>query len=969
MSLTKWATSYPTSSRLVPTLRRLRQRYRIGRCRSDPGMKWLVNFDEAERIGMGVRLPLTTDQASTGFDILLVLGVKSDIALTDSTDVLKQLLDAHHYTDGISFVSTGTPTNNTADAPSGFSSTDPGEEQSYLAERATTARPADGSNSEVLATALGLRDDNAMVLASLANGTAREQVDARHMNRALWPATWGYFLGQMMSGAPIFSEDIAWAKQHFVEHVRALGPLPTIRLGKQPYGILPVTSLNLWKPKAGQQAQFSRDLKLRDFLMTMRSVWQQNLNEVPRIGRSNSPEQDLTDILSMEGVSSSYSIRHLMGENYLRSLWTQIVTGDQTHWWRKQRELTRVALNTVGLNWSPLLSGATYSGRYQTLKGPAVQPEMLSEDAMLSPNYISLLLNETNLENLRKETFAQFQPKGLLYSLLRHAMLLEYWTAALNLASQRLIDSGIIAQVFEPEMYGVGGTPKTAWDLLNGPAAAGITTGPLWPFLFNLDSVPNNPAIQMRVAPVREMRESLTHLKGVSARKLERLSAGTLDLCSHRLDAWITSFATKRLAEIRRTNPTGILLGGYGWVTNLKAAPHPGYESRVGSELGETLKLANNPGYTHTPSLNQAATVAVLRSGHQTNSNTTVGDLLAIDLSSERVSLAKWLLDGVRQGQPLGALLGYRFERRLQQARLGEFIPFFRDLSPLVARKLEQTNDQAGQSVESIAANNVADGLDLQRKWNAIPRPAPSGTSLLEILLAPLEKQPNPQRLQQARALLEAELDLLDDAVDAVSDALIAESVHHAVQGNPLRTASTLDAIATGEAPPPELEVVRTPRTGSALTHRVVALFGGAASPAPEWGRPVVAHRADAEPYLNFWASRLLGIPSKVRCLVERLDPSTAQVLETKELRLNELGLAPLDFIYAAEGNRDGQPSEIELRVLHTIKRKPGGFAKDCADSNQPGSRNRLGGDRFELQRIHGVVARRAQTHYLVARD
>ena len=902
----------------------------------DPGMKWMVNFDEAERIGMGVRIPLTTDLATTGFDIVLVLGVKSDVSLTDSTEELKQLLDAHHYTDGMSFVSPGTPTNNTADAPSGFSSTDPGEEQSYLAERATSARPDDGSNSDVLSTALGLRDNNAMVLANLANGTAREQVDARHMNRALWPATWGYFLGQMMSGAPMFSEDIAWAKQHFVEHVRALGPLPTIRLGKQPYGILPVTSLNLWKPKAGQEAQFSRDLKLRDFLVSLRGVWQQNLNEVPRIGRGGSAEQDLTDILSMDGVSSSYAVRHLMGEHYLRSLWSFLVSGDQTQWWRKQRELSRAGLNMVGLNWNPLLSGTTYSGWSQTLNGPAVQPEMLSEDAMLSPNYITLLLNETNLEKLRRETFTQFQPKGLLYSLLRHSMLLEYWGAALNLSSQRLIDSGIIAPVFEPELVGIGGATRRAWDMLNAPAP-GVTNEPLWSFLFNLDSVPNNPAIQMRVAPVREMRESLTHLQGVSARKLERLSAGTLDLCSHRLDAWITSFATKRLAEVRRTNPTGILLGGYGWVTNLKAAPHPGFESRVGSELGELLKLPNNPGYTHTPSLNQAATVAVLRSGHLTNSNTTAGDLLAIDLSSDRVSLAKWLLDGVRQGQPLGALLGYRFERRLQQARLGEFIPFFRDLSPLVARKLEQTNDQAGQSVESIAANNVADGLDLQRKWKAIPRPAPSGTSLIQILFAQLEKQPNPLRLQQARALLEAELNLLDDAVDAVSDALIAESVHHAVQGNPLRTASTLDSIATGEAPPPELEVVRTPRTGSALTHRVVALFGGSTSPAPEWGTPVVAHRADAEPYLNLWASKLLSAPGKVRCLVERLDPSTAQVVETKELRLNELGLAPLDFIYAAEGNRNAQPSEIELRVLRTIKRKPGGFAKDALIRINPG--------------------------------
>jgi hypothetical protein len=45
----------------------------------------------------------------------------------------------------------------------------------------------------------------------------------------------------------------------------------------------------------------------------------------------------------------------------------------------------------------------------------------------------------------------------------------------------------------------------------------------------------------------------------------------------------------------------------------------------------------------------------------------------------------------------------------------------------------------------------------------------------------------------------------LEDAVDAVSDALMAESVYHVVRGNPLRAASTVEAIAGGEIPPPEL--------------------------------------------------------------------------------------------------------------------------------------------------------------------
>src|SRR4029077_15141412 len=107
-----------------------------------------------------------------------------------------------------------------------------------------------------------------------------------------------------------------------------------------------------------------------------------------------------------------------------------------------------------------------------------------------------------------------------------------------------------------------------------------------------------------------------------------------------------------------KTSPSGILLGGYGWVLNLKPGPRSAPEAPPPGTQGPMLSLPGNPGYTHTPSLNQASTVAVLRSGHLTHSDANTKDLLAIDLSSERVRLANWLLDGVRQGLPLGALLG-----------------------------------------------------------------------------------------------------------------------------------------------------------------------------------------------------------------------------------------------------------------------------------------------------------------------
>ena len=121
-------------------------------------MKWMVDFDAAENVGMGIRAKLTSEDAAAGLDFVLVMGIKDSLDRpTDWAPHLAELFEAHHYTDGLSFVPQGTPSNNTADAPSGFSSKDPGHEASYLAERTAPAfQPGDGSNADVLTVAFGL---------------------------------------------------------------------------------------------------------------------------------------------------------------------------------------------------------------------------------------------------------------------------------------------------------------------------------------------------------------------------------------------------------------------------------------------------------------------------------------------------------------------------------------------------------------------------------------------------------------------------------------------------------------------------------------------------------------------------------------------------------------------------------------------------------------------------------------------
>jgi hypothetical protein len=994
----------------------------------DKGMKWMVDFDEAEAAGMGIRVKLTREVAAAGFDFLLVMGIKdSDGDTTDWTPRLTEVFNAHHYTSGLSFIRPGTPTNNTAEAPSGFSSEDPGHEGSYEAERVGGVfQTGDHSNADVLTTAFGL-GKNPDVFAQLPQATAKDQLDAAHMNTALWEATWGYFLLQMLGvgqqgESPLNEEDIAWARRYFIDYVRATGPLPTIRIGKQPYGVLPVTSLSEWKPRVGQDSQVTRDRALRDFLVKLRKIWRHNFPDVPRLGRSpDTPQQsgiekDIAEVLSMDGLAPKYGIRQLIGRHYLEHLWpflsadsfidvwnlqeieppelqevpeieppdpdmtpaqraqfrqrqiaarNKIIAANKakeaafqravaarrtllngkrdaiTAWWATQDRLATTVLQTLEVAWRPRLSHGVFSPPGVTLNGPLVQAD---QSPTLSPNYIDLLLTARDLtKDIRFPNLSTQQPPPhtMLHLLLRHSMLLEYTTAASRLLAKRGLIQPLLRR--EPELIDLplGQLMQSIWRQMTIKLTVPGEAQPIELSKYLLGFLPSgepDTAREPDLKQISEFRASLAYLKSLRVDSLETAMKGTLDLCAHRLDAWITSFATKRLDEIRKTNPNDVLFGGYGWVMNLKpAAP----ETKVTPPPGEpepVFQPANNPGYVHTPSLAQASTVAILRSAHLAHAgaaNSKPNDVLAIDLSSERVRLATWLLDGVRQGQPLGALLGYRFERRLQEAtpRLTEFIAPFRELAPLVARKLEPQPDVPAP-VEAIAANNVVDGLALLRRWQKGKSTRPEQWTKETI---PFDQPVGPQNVKLPPADpnnakfkgLQNELALLEQAVDAVSDALLAEAVYQAARGNPLRAANTVESIAGGEAPPPELEVVRTPRTGNALTYRLMTLFSGGPAPAPGWGAPADSFRANAELHLNAWAGKMLGNPSRVRCVVERLDPAGENVVEFKELRLDQLGLQPLDFIYAVEGGQAGQQAEIEQRILYAIMRKDGGFAAD----------------------------------------
>ena len=132
------------------------------------------------------------------------------------------------------------------------------------------------------------------------------------------------------------------------------------------------------------------------------------------------------------------------------------------------------------------------------------------------------------------------------------------------------------------------------------------------------------------------------------------------------------------------------------------------------------VRDSSNFGHIHAPSLDQAVTAAILRNGHLANATPEAPDLLAVDLSSERVRWAQQIIEGIRNGQSLGALLGYRLERALHDEPtvfLDELIYELRRAFPLAGNRnlLTRKDDLDAGDITKVEARNVVDGCVIRR--------------------------------------------------------------------------------------------------------------------------------------------------------------------------------------------------------------------------------------------------------------
>ncbi|HMH16891.1 MAG TPA: hypothetical protein VK572_01980, partial [Burkholderiales bacterium] len=898
---------------------------------TDAGMRWMTDFDAAVAQGLGARVSLGAS-APKLIQRVTVLGVRATLAPADGDALLEKLLHAHRYADGLEVLRVGTASNSSNLGTSGFSGSRLSQAEATPLDAGYSIQ-ADSDGARV-ASALGVP---ANCFAGAVGADLSGEADAQAMFVALWPGTLGYFLRQMLP-VSVSQEDASLLRAHALNWVRGRGPFAPLRVGRNPYGLLPVSSLAHFVPDA-------TDTHAAGFVTVLRSMmaaWTDATDGVPKVGRGDPKDssQTLAQILALSPLSVAIDARRIYpaGMVDILSQLSGMSTEERKTVGSVGQQLVQGAVGALGTlkNGDGLLDILGGETR-QRLKIPRVQQAPLSDVDPLVDDYLTWLRNSTPQQiAAAEERFGS----PLLYLLARYSLLHQYERAAStapnlppSIDRSSFFDRDVIVDIMgvakptlpldvletatTPVNPQAGVTLTLGQDIHNiaNRLAAAIPMGGSFtnPLLGDTARPGQQPRILARMlsgpaigktpantgnAPagggqttdpgtseVAQVLAALDHLAGMPSATLDRLLRETLDLASHRLDAWITSLPTMRLSRMRAATPRGAHVGAYGFVENIIPAAKGNLVQPPGSPQGtEKAFDAPNQGFLHAPSMGHAATAAVLRSGHVAHGD---GAAFAVSLESSRVRRALYVLEGVRQGQPLGALLGYQLERALMDRGAPSAIAKLRDAAPL---RTSASQPASGVAFEQVAPRDVVDGQRIARG-----------------------EYVGPNFTAQEQAAVNASVAELRDTLDATGDLLLAEGVHQIVAGTPARAAAVVQAAA-GMAPPPDrFEVISTPGTGTGLTQRVLlvsdqtsTVWLGATSQTP---------RVLADPLLEGWVASRLGDPAEYSALVV-FSKAGAPLAPRLEIFVNQLGIGALDAVAMSRPAAAGQLCELERRVL-----------------------------------------------------
>jgi hypothetical protein len=928
-------------------------------------LRWMFDFDAAVEAGMGIRVPLQEKDFDKGFDAVMVLGVRDSDAQVGQNN-LDQLFKNHLYSDGgLEFLPVNTPTNNTDAVKSAYSGLDNDFDAAFdlfMGPENLNLLPQNGTNEmhitdgQFFKEGLGLPAD---LVGDIRYFSKKDIAEGRAMNRSLINATLKYFMAIMAKNL-FNSNDIAQTVPFMVNHVSAVGTIPSIRVDEQPYGILPITPTDFFNQTSNRKGTLDSYVEMLSyFLRSTKQVFEQMERRPITVNSPKylaDPQAEFLKILGLSPYSKEFYFR--AGSN-VASRWQtpeDLSFDFDVNW--DGSDLASAPTNLADFYKSSLKYGLGIDSK--TLRERIIEGSRAYTNRFFEAGFINgALVQDQRLGKEKLVSIPQISNRNYI----------QWFLDVMENANSEAEE-----QIFR----------RLDFKLIPRIEQAGETI-PQNTLLFTML---RGALIYDRGSYARRALEQLQHL---SVPKLERLLANHFDLVSYRLDAWLSALADYRLKDMRKSNARGTYIGAYGLVENLKPAAARDRVEQVPEGLApadgrDVYKARENQGFVHGPTLNHAVTAAVLRAGYTSlKSKGNNQNALAVNLSSARVRKALALMEGVSHGQEPGALLGYQLERALhdkytnssgQPLEMDVYIYRLRRKFPTYGnRSVEQAADTSVN--EQLRPTNVIDGLALidyledklnnqghfdedatlvemiiedsgsnpsfrGHPWdlgNAVPNPSnpPTGSSAA-------------QERKKLRALIH-EIDNMADAFDALADLTTAEGVYQLVKGNHVRAGAVLKAMAEGTRPV-DPEIIKSMREGTSVTHRAILTMG--LQEGNPWPDVALTPRAEAEPYVNNWLAQQIGAP-------ETTEWQALYGQTETYLNLADLELQPIDLVLLLASGSEDSMAEIESRSQHHLL-KHGATEEDTItlNFNQASSSQKLSlGEQMSLlQNLGNTVAK-----------
>jgi hypothetical protein len=557
---------------------------------------WWLSYQRAKEVGLGADIDLGSTPPM--LDSIVVVG-RGDTAAAD-------LVDAHNAGSRAAVLAPGTPTNSVE----GEATTDFGDTAESLYPLLHADPAAQQSTTAVLTALTGRVAPDAL---PMLGGDLDFAHPGAQAVQGFWPVLWGRALRDVTTTDGREIDLARWA----IDHVTVEASPPAIRVGEQPYGLLPTSAFMAWvADPADPLTQIEDDI--RQWALSWRAGAAAAAERANQWAEGADTER-LLDVLGLHAPSRYWEVRPIADALVVQA--ERIAAGMDplpvTDWDIQTAQAWRGAPFPA----FPI-AAATHAGQ---TPGPPL-------DAVEDPKRLKALLT-MHPEQLY---YQGDPPLGLVGHLFRESLIAA--RAILGEAIERWRTSRVV-DLAQPLPLDDENTYRRHVMQGDDYAVAELqASGDLKAQL-----------VAARFGEVREALAKIADLWDDARDALFHATLAALDAAAFRVDPWLTGLAERRLQGMI-ADGAPFKLGAYGWVD----APEP-YSSGTTLAPGPTVA-----GLLHAPSRDQALTAALLRDAAMRN---TTDDRWQLTIDSAKVRASIALAERVRLGVHPYEALGLEVEK------------------------------------------------------------------------------------------------------------------------------------------------------------------------------------------------------------------------------------------------------------------------------------------------------------------